>query len=289
MVLSSLAIATVAALAAVAVRRDDVDPSTGDTQVADSGASPAVSPLDPAAPTTAPPAALPASTVPASTVPASTVPASTVEVPASSRLVEVSAAGQVDEFEVVIRLRIESHYEAMPDEEFRRIVLSILGDERGWSRAGVRFELDPVSDLQVILGEPQEVDALCLPLRTRSEVSCQNGEVVALNSERWMTGPAPASGWDSDLDVYRQYLVNHEVGHLFGLRHPTSQCPLTGGRAAVMSQQTGGLAGCMGNGFPLQWEIEWARRRPLTVGPLPSWDGPRPTNPGDHGDMDSGQ
>ena len=96
--------------------------------------------------------------------------------------------------------------------------------------------------------------------------------MVALNATRWREA---TDSWDNTVELYRKYLVNHEVGHLIGQRHPTPRCPVPGAPAAVMEQQTKGLEGCVGNGIPRQWEIDYAARRPAVIGPLPSW-GPDP-------------
>ena len=102
---------------------------------------------------------------------------------------------------------------------------------------------------------------------------------MALNGDRWK---GSFSGWDQDISAYRQYMVNHEVGHIFGQRHPKPRCPISGGRSAVMEQQTKGLEGCRGNAWPLGWEIALASQRPLKIAPLPSWQPePVPTNLGD--------
>jgi len=156
--------------------------------------------------------------------------------------------------------------------------LTTLNDEAGWRRAGFAFVADESSELAVILAEGDRVDELCLPLETYGKVSCQNGPVVALNADRWRAG---GEDWDSTVDEYRIYLVTHEVGHLIGLRHPMERCPTESRIAAVMEPQTNNMQGCRGNGVPLDWEIEWARNRPAVVGPLPDWEGPRPSWPDD--------
>jgi hypothetical protein len=69
--------------------------------------------------------------------------------------------------------------------------------------------------------------------------------VVVLNHRRWMLG-APAYG--ANVAAYRQYLVNHEVGHFLG--HSHVGCPGPGRYAPVMLQQTLRLDGCRSNPWP---------------------------------------
>ena len=47
---------------------------------------------------------------------------------------------------------------------------------------------------------------------------------------------------------YRHYVVNHEVGHVFGNGHV--DCPGAGQPAPVMVQQTLSLGGCVKNAWP---------------------------------------
>jgi hypothetical protein len=153
--------------------------------------------------------------------------------------------------------------------------MAILTDPRGWGQSGFLFVADGSSRLTVVLAEPGRVDELCLPLETKGNASCQNGAVVALNARLWRNA---SEDWDASVDDYRTYLVNHEVGHLIGLRHPAERCPAGQNSSAVMEPQTGGLV-CAGNGWPLAWEFDWAANRPAEIGPLSDWDGPRPEWP----------
>ncbi len=178
--------------------------------------------------------------------------------------------------EQLVQLHFESRIDDVASEALQKEALQTLNDPRGWTQAGFTFEAKQDADFKVILAEGSEVDKLCLPLRTGGTVSCQNGSTVALNADRWRQG---VDHWDSDVARYRQYLVNHEVGHLLGQRHPRPRCPVPGRPAGVMEQQTGSLEGCTGNGWPRDWEIELASQRPVVYAPLPAWGpDPVPTN-----------
>ncbi len=57
---------------------------------------------------------------------------------------------------------------------------------------------------------------------------------VFINEARWVRGAVPFQG---DVGSYRQYVINHEVGHAIGyVRH--EPCDKQGGLAPVMMQQT---------------------------------------------------
>ena len=96
-----------------------------------------------------------------------------------------------------------------------------------------------------MLASPATTDTLCAPLHTRGEVSCRNGDVVAINAKRWTNG---AEAYGGDLDSYRIYVINHEVGHALG--RPHEACPGPGDLAPIMLQQTLGLDGCRANPWP---------------------------------------
>ncbi|MFD1053327.1 DUF3152 domain-containing protein [Terrabacter terrigena] len=133
-------------------------------------------------------------------------------------------------------------------EQLATVVGTVLTDPRGWqAKDGVRFVNVPPAaaakgaevDLRITLASPTTTDRLCAPLQTRGQVSCHNTGRVVLNLRRWVLG---AAAYGSDVDGYRTYLVNHEVGH--GIGHAHAYCGGTGKVAPVMMQQTYGLKGC---------------------------------------------
>jgi hypothetical protein len=144
-------------------------------------------------------------------------------------------------------LEIEGGLGVKADEVATKVV-SVLLDPRGWeTRDRVRFvNVSPAQaragaqvDLRLTLASPGTTDRLCAPLATRGQVSCHNGGRVVLNLRRWLLG---AAAYGSDIDGYRTYLVNHEVGH--GIGHAHAYCAGPGKVAPVMMQQTYGLKGC---------------------------------------------
>jgi hypothetical protein len=188
----------------------------------------------------------------------------------------VTAPGSYEAADLEIHIRFVSEVADVDSVELETLALSILNDADGWLGGGFGFVADGESELTVILAEGNRVDELCLPLETYGKVSCQNGPVVALNADRWRLA---GDDWDGTIESYRRYLVNHEVGHLIGLRHPQDRCPTPSKVSALMEPQTNNLQDCVGNGSPLDWELQWAQRRPAVVGPDPAWDGPRPEWP----------
>ena len=130
---------------------------------------------------------------------------------------------------------------------FASFVLTTLNDQRGWGHGGVMSfaRTDGDAEFRVVLASAALVDQLCAPLKTEGGASCGHSGFAAVNYRRWVTGTPEFAG---NLRTYREYVLNHEVGHLLGLGHKS--CPGAGQPAPVMQQQTYGVAPCTPNGWP---------------------------------------
>ena len=131
------------------------------------------------------------------------------------------------------------------------IVERTLNDERGWPTAqNTSFQpvADPASaDFTFNIATPPSADALCSPLDTGGMWSCRNGDNVVINSDRWNWGAVTYP----DVDSYRTYVTNHEVGHFLGHEHEF--CAGAGLKAPLMAQQSHDIAGgCVYNAWPTQ-------------------------------------
>jgi hypothetical protein len=130
---------------------------------------------------------------------------------------------------------------------FAEAVLATLNDPRGWNGAdGSTFAWTDSEryDARVVLASPGTTDELCFPLDTAGSYSCGIKETAVLNFKRWATG---SRAWEN-IGRYRQYLVNHEVGHVIGYHHDL--CAGEGEPATVMVQQTTTTSGCIPEPWP---------------------------------------
>jgi hypothetical protein len=133
---------------------------------------------------------------------------------------------------------------------FTTVVDATLMNPASWVGQG-RWSLQRVAgndaDFVIRLATPATVDKVCasVGLHTGGYVSCRAGEYVMINLDRWLHAVPDYRG---DVALYRQYLINHEVGHQLGYGHLT--CPGPGRKAPVMQQQTFGLKGCLANAWP---------------------------------------
>ncbi len=195
--------------------------------------------------------AAPAGTRPAGARPADrrTAPGSYV-VAGDGRLSVVPGTGRVNGTGPLTRYIVEVEGGLGEDTTaFADFVERTLGDPRSWTHGGAvslqRVSSGPVS-FRVTLASPRTVDRYCVPLDTNGYTSCYDSHGHAmLNQARWETG---VPGYASDLTTYRQYMVNHEVGHALG--HPHVNCPRAGAPAPTMQQQTLSMQGCKHNAWP---------------------------------------
>jgi hypothetical protein len=145
-----------------------------------------------------------------------------------------------------VRVEVETGL-AVDGEIFAAMVLATLNDQRSWGGDGsmtfARTDGDD-QDLRVVLASPEKVDALCAPLNTHGDYSCGRNGHAAINYVRWVQ----ATDEFADKTVYRQYVINHEVGHLLGHQHTT--CTGAGDLAPIMQQQSIRVAPCLPNAWP---------------------------------------
>ncbi|GAA2713473.1 DUF3152 domain-containing protein [Actinoplanes palleronii] len=146
------------------------------------------------------------------------------------------------------RVVVERDIRGISAARFATVVTATLRDPRSWT-AGGEWRLQRVgpgaeADFTVRLVTPKTRDAICAGAPD-GYTSCRTHDDVVVNVARWAKG---VPGYGASLDAYRQYVINHEVGHRLGQAHEL--CPADGGPAPVMQQQTLGLHGCTANAWP---------------------------------------
>ncbi|MEV6325858.1 DUF3152 domain-containing protein [Nocardia sp. NPDC051787] len=126
------------------------------------------------------------------------------------------------------------------DAAVAKMIDSTLANPKSWAHdrkfAFLRVDHGAV-DFRISLtsrGSSRKECGFDIPIDT----SCYNASSrrVVLSEVRWVRG---ALAFEGDIGSYRQYLINHEVGHAIGY-HQHQPCETDGGLAPVMMQQTFG-------------------------------------------------
>ncbi len=130
------------------------------------------------------------------------------------------------------------------DAAFATAVDATLDDPRSWTGSGqialrrVDAAAGVVPDFRISLTSQLTTRAQC-GYQIRYEASCWKSDIgrVLINGSRWVRG---AAAFEGQLGLYRQYAINHEVGHVFRNQHVP--CPANGALAPVMMQQSFGVS-----------------------------------------------
>lgn len=127
-------------------------------------------------------------------------------------------------------------------DSFGKLVDTTLADPRGWPSTGQvsvqRVDGGTEPDIRISLSTPNTVHRpeYC-GYSIKYESSCwrRSEKRVMINLARWVRG---ALAFGGDIGSYREYAVNHEIGHAFGNGHVG--CAKEGALAPVMMQQSFG-------------------------------------------------
>lgn len=137
-------------------------------------------------------------------------------------------------------------------------ILSVLDDKRGWRKFGYTFEYiqkntsDKDIDLIITVKPNADIRRIC----GFDGLSCasygnQRLKFIYINLENWLNGSDKSK---LSLDLYRTYVINHEMGHILGRHHLKSEDQKPGSLAPIRIQQTLGIGHCSPNPYPLDWE-----------------------------------
>ncbi len=140
-------------------------------------------------------------------------------------------------------------------------VKAVLQDPNGWMSVdkSITFkfvEWDKLSTIKsknkipIRLSNNKTIVTMC-GFKEMEKLSCcdMRTKEVWLNFYRWKNGAKPSK---QPLDKYRNYMINHEVGHALGRLH--ASCPCDGCSAPIMMQHTITIGKCKPNDKPLRGE-----------------------------------
>lgn len=159
----------------------------------------------------------------------------------------LGAAGPIHRF----RVAVEKPTGPVVPAGFAAAIDRTLGDPRSWIKARrFRFQRVPgnaSAEFTIFLASARTSERMCRTggLETGAYTSCRVSGHVIINVDRWQ---GAVRDYGAPVATYREYVINHEVGHELG--HGHEKCPGKGRRAPVMMQQTFGLKGCVANAWP---------------------------------------
>ncbi len=165
----------------------------------------------------------------------------------------LGTSGRLRRFRVAVESNVAGELEALG-----RLAEQTLGDSRSWIGGGQhRFQ-------RVARGQPADFTVYIVTRQTAYEMcrvngvdirqggvpytSCRQVGKVVINLDRWRLSVPDYVSAGIPLRTYREYVLNHEVGHELGRGHEA--CPAGGQPAPVMQTQTLGLKGCTANPWP---------------------------------------
>lgn len=154
---------------------------------------------------------------------------------------KIGTGGQVYTYTIEVERGIPAQQYG-GDGTFAKLVDATLANPKSWigdGKVSFRRVDSGEPDLRISLTSTNTARELC-GYQIKLETSCfypPRGRVV-LNEARWVRG---AMAFEGDDLTYRQYLINHEVGH--GIGYEKHQpCKENGALAPIMMQQTFGTA-----------------------------------------------
>jgi predicted Zn-dependent protease len=144
-----------------------------------------------------------------------------------------------------------------PTDRFARKVIRILNDEKGWCRCGLQFVQindEKKADLKYYLTTNSFIKNTC----KFNKLSCAylGKGVCFINRYNWVNIPKKSK---MDRNVYHKYVINHETGHMFGLRHQTKN-PNKINSPVMVPQTLGQKFGCRPCPYPSNNEIKNVKR-----------------------------
>ena len=127
---------------------------------------------------------------------------------------------------------------------------NILNDERGWASLGYNFVYVKSTESPYIIFEKRSNTYINTKFSHRPELAGLSVTVrtpqcstIYINARNWV---APPKSFDGTRTTYRQYVIQHELGHALGYIHTTPSTKDT--KCPVMYQQTRGTRGiCKSN------------------------------------------